>query len=109
MSREVFCCSFPSHLCIIRSSLLHSFEKVLSYLYCNACALIRIRCSNGKASPQALVQWTEVSNHPGLVFALLQSTSNPVVLLMKQDEIQVHELKVFSSKAKVSNDKYSTL
>ena len=42
-----------------------------------------------------------MSNHPGLVFALLQSTSNPVVLLMKQDEIQVHELKVFSSKAKV--------
>ena len=48
------------------------------------------------------MQWTEVSNHPGLVFALLQSTSNPVVLLMKQDEIQVHELKVFSSKAKVT-------
>ena len=71
--------------------------------YCQeACALIRVHCSNGKASPQALVQWTEVSNHPGLVFALLQSTSNPVVLLMKQDEIQVHELKVFSSKAKVS-------
>jgi len=43
-----------------------------------------------------------VSNHPGLVFALAQSTSNPVVLMMKQDEIQVHELKVFSSKAKVS-------
>ena len=72
--------------------------------FCYACALIRVHCSNGKASPQALVQWTEVSNHPGLVFALLQSTSNPVVLLMKQDEIQVHELKVFSSKAKVSND-----
>jgi len=53
---------------------------------------------------QALVQWTEVSNHPGLVFALAQSTSNPVVLMMKEDEIQVHELKVFSSKAKVSDN-----
>ena len=37
----------------------------------------------------ALVQWTEVQHHPGLVCALSQSTSNPVVLLIKPDQIQV--------------------
>ena len=57
---------------------------------------------SGKGSTSsALVQWTEVQHHPGLVCALSQATSNPVVLLIKPEQIQVHELKALPNKAKV--------
>ena len=54
-----------------------------------------------KASGSPLTQWTEVSNHPGLVCALSQNTSNPCVLMVKPSCIQVHELKAPPNKAKV--------
>ena len=54
-----------------------------------------------KGPGAALTQWTEVQNHPGLVCAVAQTTSNPVVLLVKPTQIQVHELKPLPNKAKV--------
>ena len=63
-------------------------------------------CSNGasaadKTSGSPLTQWTEVNNHPGLICALSQNTSNPCVLMVKPNCIQVHELKAPPNKAKV--------
>jgi E3 ubiquitin-protein ligase UBR4 len=55
----------------------------------------------GKGSGPALVQWTEVQHHPGLVCAVCQNSNNPVVLLVKPEQIQVHELKPLPNKAKV--------
>ena len=72
-----------------------------------------------KGPGPALVQWTEVQHHPGLVCALCQvraanttlcynthplfpqNTNNPVVMLVKPDQIQVQELKALPNKAKV--------
>ena len=54
-----------------------------------------------KGPGAALTQWTEVQNHPGLVCAVAQTTSNPVVLLVKPSQIQVHELKPLPNRAKV--------
>ena len=57
--------------------------------------------STGKGAGAALVQWTEVPYHPGLVCALSQTTSSPVVLLIKPESIQIQELKALPNKAKV--------
>ena len=63
---------------------------------------LKSNTGSGKgATSSALVQWTEVQHHPGLVCALSQATSNPVVLLIKPEQIQVHELKALPNKAKV--------
>ena len=54
-----------------------------------------------KGGGPALVQWTEVQHHPGLVCALTQTSSNPVVILVKPDKVQIQELKALPNKAKV--------
>ncbi len=54
-----------------------------------------------KGAGPALVQWTEVQHHPGLVCALTQTQANPVVILVKPDKIQIQELKGLPNKAKV--------
>lgn len=48
----------------------------------------------------ALVQWSEVSQHPGIVCALTQS-NNPVVLLVRPEVLQVHELKPLPVKSRI--------
>ncbi|KAK3907858.1 E3 ubiquitin-protein ligase UBR4, partial [Frankliniella fusca] len=59
--------------------------------------------SNGgnKTASQPLCQWSEVPNHPGLVCSLLQSSNNPVILMIKPDSILVQEIKVVPAKAKI--------
>jgi E3 ubiquitin-protein ligase UBR4 len=49
---------------------------------------------------QALVQWGEIANHPGLITAFLQISNNPVVMMISPENISVQEIKV-GSKAKI--------
>ena len=53
------------------------------------------------SSPQPLVQWMEVTNHPGLVCCMTQTSNNPVILMVKPDAILVQEIRVLPPKAKV--------
>ena len=55
---------------------------------------------SGKIS-SALVGWTEVANHPGLVCAMTQSNNTPVILMVEPTAIHVQEIKIQPSKAKV--------
>lgn len=50
---------------------------------------------SGKQSPvQSLCQWAEVPGHPGLVTAVMQTTNNPVVLMLTPTNIYIQEIKV---------------
>ncbi|XP_076674868.1 E3 ubiquitin-protein ligase-like protein poe isoform X2 [Andrena cerasifolii] len=61
--------------------------------------------SNGNKSnnnqPQPLCQWSEVPNHPGLICSVLQTSNNPVILMIKPDTIMIQEIKVIPAKAKI--------
>ncbi|XP_035739496.1 protein purity of essence-like isoform X1 [Vespa mandarinia] len=61
--------------------------------------------TNGNKSnnnqPQPLCQWSEVVNHPGLVCSVLQTSNNPVILMIKPDAIMIQEIKVLPAKAKI--------
>ncbi|CAH1990558.1 unnamed protein product [Acanthoscelides obtectus] len=50
---------------------------------------------------QPLCQWSEVPNHPGLVYCAMQSSNNPVVLFLKPDTIMIQEIRVVPSKSKI--------
>lgn len=51
--------------------------------------------------PQPLCQWSEVANHPGLVCSVLQTSNNPVILMIKPETILIQEIKVIPAKAKI--------
>ncbi|KAF5286898.1 hypothetical protein FQA39_LY00431 [Lamprigera yunnana] len=61
--------------------------------------------SNGgkNPTPQPLCQWTEVSSHPGLICCAMQSSNNPVILMLKPDQIAIQEIKVIPSKSKITD------
>lgn len=50
---------------------------------------------------QALLQWTEVVGHPGLICTMTQTSNTPIVLMIKPDAILVQEIKIQPTKAKV--------
>lgn len=52
-------------------------------------------------TPQPLCQWTEIPNHPGLICCAMQSSNNPVILMLKPDTIAIQEIKVVPSKSKI--------
>ncbi|KAI4460353.1 e3 ubiquitin-protein ligase ubr4 [Holotrichia oblita] len=58
--------------------------------------------SNGSKNPtpQPLCQWTEIPNHPGLICCAMQSSNNPVVIMLKPDSLAIQEIKVVPSKSK---------
>lgn len=58
--------------------------------------------SNGSKNPtpQPLCQWTEIPNHPGLICCAMQSSNNPVVIMLKPDCFAIQEIKVVPSKSK---------
>ncbi|XP_013777424.1 E3 ubiquitin-protein ligase UBR4-like isoform X2 [Limulus polyphemus] len=67
---------------------------------------IHFASSNGndsKSNPQPLCQWSEIPQHPGLVLALMQSSNNPVTLMVKPDSIQVQEIKYMTAKSKITD------
>lgn len=53
-----------------------------------------------KVTSQALMQWTEVTGHPGLIFAMMHQSNNPVVFMLKPDGIIMQEIKYSTSNAK---------
>jgi hypothetical protein len=55
--------------------------------------------SSSKNGVQPLCQWSEIVGHPGLVTAFLQSSNNPVILMVKPEQIsaQVIFLEIFSA------------
>ncbi|CAH0722275.1 unnamed protein product, partial [Brenthis ino] len=52
---------------------------------------------------QSLCQWAEVPGHPGLVTAVMQTSNNPVVLMLTPNNIFVQEIKVVPAKAKITD------
>ncbi|GFN91871.1 E3 ubiquitin-protein ligase ubr4 [Plakobranchus ocellatus] len=52
---------------------------------------------------QPLVSWSEVPGHTGLLYCMVQSTNNPIVLMVKPDVIMLQEIKVQPSKAKIQD------
>ncbi|XP_071948294.1 E3 ubiquitin-protein ligase UBR4-like isoform X1 [Antedon mediterranea] len=56
-----------------------------------------------KSNPPALCQWSEVVNHPGLICALTQTSSIPVILMVEPGRIMVQEVKALPAKAKVQD------
>ncbi|RUS88506.1 hypothetical protein EGW08_003764 [Elysia chlorotica] len=54
-------------------------------------------------SSQPLVSWSEVPGHTGLLYCMVQSTNNPIVLMVKPDLIMLQEIKVQPSKAKIQD------
>lgn len=54
-------------------------------------------------SSQPLVAWSEVPGHTGLLYCMVQSTNNPIVLMVKPDLIMLQEIKVQPSKAKIQD------
>ncbi|KAG5896473.1 hypothetical protein JTB14_005854 [Gonioctena quinquepunctata] len=59
--------------------------------------------SNGSRNTtnQPLCQWTEIPNHPGLICCAMQSSNNPVILMLKPDTFMIQEIKVVPSKSKI--------
>ena len=52
------------------------------------------------SSSQPLCQWGEIQGHPGLITAFLQTSNNPVVIMIKNKSILVQEIKV-GTKSKI--------
>ncbi|KAL1517166.1 hypothetical protein ABEB36_000965 [Hypothenemus hampei] len=50
---------------------------------------------------QPLCQWTEIPNHPGLICCAMQSSNQPVVLMLKPNAILIQEIKVVPPKSKI--------
>ena len=59
--------------------------------------LFPIKCGN-----HSLCQWAEIPGHPGLVSAFYQPSNNPVIVMVKPEEIVVQEIKM-GSKSKIAD------
>ncbi|GAB0092871.1 Protein purity of essence [Sergentomyia squamirostris] len=57
--------------------------------------------NSSKGPLQPLCQWTEIPGHPGLVCAMMQTSNNPVIFMLKPDSVSMQEIKATSSKAKI--------
>lgn len=57
--------------------------------------------NSSKGPPQPLCQWSEIPGHPGIVCAMMQTSNNPVIFMVKPDAVYVQEIKATSAKAKI--------
>lgn len=57
--------------------------------------------SSSKTTSQALMQWTEVAGHPGLIFAMMNQSNNPVVFMLRPEGILMQEIKYNNAKSKI--------
>ncbi|KAH8323440.1 hypothetical protein KR067_010060 [Drosophila pandora] len=57
--------------------------------------------SASKGPLQPLVQWTEVAGHPGLVYASMQTSNNPIILMLTPERIYMQEIKAQSAKSRI--------
>ncbi|XP_032676900.1 protein purity of essence isoform X4 [Odontomachus brunneus] len=85
-----------------------SFIAPLKHMVSDITVVFQINLANktnGNKSnnnqPQPLCQWSEVANHPGLVCSIMQTSNNPVILMIKPDTIMIQEIKVVPVKAKI--------
>ncbi|XP_012287187.1 E3 ubiquitin-protein ligase UBR4 isoform X2 [Orussus abietinus] len=86
-----------------------SFIAPLKYMDPDITVVFMINLANNKSNgnksnnnqPQPLCQWSEVANHPGIVCSVLQTSNNPVILMIKPDTIMIQEIKVVPAKAKI--------
>nr|XP_012152236.1 PREDICTED: protein purity of essence isoform X3 [Megachile rotundata] len=87
-----------------------SFIAPLKYMDTDVTTVFQINLAGNKSSngnksnnnqPQPLCQWSEVPNHPGLICSVLQTSNNPVILMIKPDTIMIQEIKVIPAKAKI--------
>ncbi|GAB6031468.1 hypothetical protein CHUAL_009237 [Chamberlinius hualienensis] len=56
-----------------------------------------------KTNNQPLWEWSEVLSHPGLIFCLAQANNNPVVLMVKPNTVLIQEIKIVSTKTKITD------
>lgn len=54
-----------------------------------------------KNASQPLFNWTEVACHPGIIFAMFQTSNNIAVLVVTPKEFTLQELKIQNSKVKI--------
>lgn len=86
-----------------------SFIAPLKCVDTDITVVFMINLANNKANgnksnnnqPQPLYQWSEVANHPGLVCSVLQTSNNPVILMIKPESVMIQEIKVIPAKAKI--------
>ncbi|KAH8263174.1 hypothetical protein KR044_005513 [Drosophila immigrans] len=57
--------------------------------------------SSSKGPLQPLVQWTEVAGHPGLIYANMQTSNNPIILMLTPELIYMQEIKAQSAKSRI--------
>ncbi|EDW12890.2 uncharacterized protein Dmoj_GI22475 [Drosophila mojavensis] len=57
--------------------------------------------SSSKGPLQPLVQWTEVAGHPGLIYANMQTSNNPIILMITPELIYMQEIKAQSAKSRI--------
>lgn len=57
--------------------------------------------SSSKGPLQPLVQWTEVAGHPGLIYAHMQTSNNPIILMLTPELIYMQEIKAQSAKSRI--------
>ncbi|XP_068151498.1 protein purity of essence [Drosophila tropicalis] len=57
--------------------------------------------SASKGPLQPLVQWTEVAGHPGLIYASMQTSNNPIILMLTPERIYMQEIKAQSAKSRI--------
>ena len=65
--------------------------------------MIQLRTNGGvakNATPGVLCGWGEVPGHPGIVSCVLQSTGNPVIVMLEPDKVTTQEIKV-GTKSKI--------
>lgn len=87
-----------------------SFIAPLKYMETDVTTVFQINLTGNKSSngnksnnnqPQPLCQWSEVPNHPGLICSILETSNNPVILMIKPDTIMIQEIKAIPAKAKI--------
>ncbi|XP_050533339.1 E3 ubiquitin-protein ligase UBR4 [Daktulosphaira vitifoliae] len=52
---------------------------------------------------QPMWQWSEVPGHPGLIYAILQSSNTPVVFMITPKHIIIQEIKLAQTKTKITD------
>ncbi|EDW35131.1 GL24752 [Drosophila persimilis] len=57
--------------------------------------------SASKVPLQSLVGWTEVAGHPGLIYASMHTSNNPVILMITPERIYMQEIKAQSAKSRI--------
>ncbi|XP_037957840.1 protein purity of essence isoform X2 [Teleopsis dalmanni] len=61
----------------------------------------QVNKTSSKGPPQPLCQWMEITGHPGLICAMMQTSNNPCIFMFTPDRIVMQEIKAQSSKSRI--------